>query len=167
MSQSRLFFGLFIIAIGVSILIGFPLLKYAVPIIIIWIGIRMISSNSNRNSFVPSSKNSENKISRVLIFSGIKQRALSDDFQEAELVIVFGGGELDLSKAKTKQKQVAVEVVTIFGGLKITVPKDWHVQSEGMGILGAFENKTELTGTKKTTANVNGVAIFGGVEVVN
>lgn len=167
MSQSRFFFGILIILIGISLLVDFPLLRFAFPLLIIWLGIKMISRPVGKKSPTSTSENSENIINRVLIFSGIKQRVLSDDFQKAELVVVFGGGELDLSQAKTKQKQIEIEVVAVFGGMKIIVPKNWHVQSEGMGILGGFNNKTELSGTKKTTAKIDGVAIFGGVEVVN
>jgi len=83
------------------------------------------------------------------------------------LVVVFGGGELDLSQVKTKQKQVTIEVVAIFGGLKIIIPPSWQVKSEGVGILGGFNNQAQLKGSKKTTAIIEGVAIFGGVDISN
>lgn len=167
MKNPRFIFGLFVILLGVSFLIDIPLFRFSLALLVMWLGFSIITGNNSHKRFIKKSENSENSINRVLIFSGIKQKALSDNFTKAELVVVFGGGELDLSQVKTKQKQVSIEVVAIFGGLKIIIPPSWQVNSEGMGILGGFNNQTQLKGAKKTTAIVEGVAIFGGVDISN
>ena len=167
MKNPRFIFGLFVILIGVSFLIEIPLFRFALAFFVMWLGFSIITGSDAHKRIIKSSKNSEDSINRVLIFSAIKQKVLSNDFSKAELVVVFGGGELDLSQVKTKQKQVTIEVVAIFGGLKIIIPPSWQVKSEGVGILGGFNNQAQLKGSKKTTAIIEGVAIFGGVDISN
>lgn len=108
-----------------------------------------------------------NFLKRVLVFSGINAKLASDNFEGMELVCIFGGGELDLTEAATKKKDVDIELVAIFGGMKIRLPKGWNVKSEGTGIIGGFNDRTNPSGKSSTTVHLRGVAIFGGVEVIN
>jgi predicted membrane protein len=166
MSQTRIILGLLVIVFGISLLIDIPVFKFAFAAIIIWIGFSIITGRSGHQKFLTQSENAEDSINRVLIFSGLNQKVKSDNFQKAEVVAIFGGGELDLSKVKTKQTNVPLEFVAIFGGLKVILPPTWQVQSEGVGILGGFNNQAQSQGTK-TKAIIKGVAIFGGVDITS
>ena len=168
MIQSRIIFGFIIMLLGVSIIFEIPFFKYGIALLIIWVGLNLLTSGSGQQN-KNKAENDENEIDRVLIFSGINQKVISSDFRGVNLVVVFGGGELDLSEVKTKKKELSIETVVIFGGLKVRMPNDWQVQSEGIGVLGEFSNKTKSNSSKSklVQAKAQGVAILGSVELVN
>jgi predicted membrane protein len=162
----RFLFGAFIILLGLGFLFDVNLLRFLIPLFLIIIGIRIITGNNRNWDMSKRSESKDDSFKRVAIFSPINERVSSDNFQRAEAVAVFGGGEIDLSQAKTKAKQVNLELVAVFGGLKVIVPKNWKVSSEGIGIIGGFSNNTKGDGAV-VNVKLEGVAIFGGVEVVN
>lgn len=65
----------------------------------------------------------------------------SDDFIQASTV--FGGTEIDLTKADIQQP-VVINTSTTFGGVKIIVPSNWQVNSDVTTIFGAVENQKLL-----------------------
>ena len=40
-------------------------------------------------------------------------------------VVIFGGGDLDLSQVKTSEASIDLELVAVFGGARLIVPKNW------------------------------------------
>lgn len=90
---------------------------------------------------------------------------MTEQFEKAEIVVMFGGGTIDMSEVKTTHTQVSLELVSIFGELKVKLPKDWAVTSEGVGIAGSFDTHAGNT-SAKTTAHIKGAAIFATVEVI-
>ncbi len=166
MSTSRLILGSVVTLIGLSLLFDMNIMRFVVPAVLIYFGLRILISNEGSDPITRSQAH-ENKIDRVLVFSGMSEKNVSEDFEGGSIVAIFGGGELDLREAVTKEKEISLDLVAVFGGIKVIVPKTWQVNTEGVGILGAFENNTSRD--KKTTATlkVEGVGIFGGVEVAN
>jgi predicted membrane protein len=166
MSQARIILGILIILLGISFFTDFPLFRIAIALFVIWIGIRILTGVD-----IGEAKNQietqEERINRVLIFSGINRKYTTKNFKGGEVVAVFGGGEIDLTEAKAEASNVPLEVVAVFGGLKVKVPQSWSVKTEGIGILGGFDDKTKLEGKKAADVIVKGVAIFGGVEITN
>lgn len=160
--------GTIIILIGLSILLHFPIINFLIAFVIIWAGIKIITGQSPTWTGFSSGKGSsnENRIQRVLIFSGINSKLNSENLEGINLTAVFGGGKVDVAGAKTSKKDIDIELVAIFGGIKLILPKNWKVESEGTGIFGSFDNRTEQAKTT-TTVHLKGAAIFGGVEVVN
>lgn len=166
MNTMRTIVGFVIILMGVSALFDFPFLKILFALALIYIGYTIITGKGKSWCSVTKGQTTDNNVKQVFIFSGIEQRILSRNLEKAEVVAVFGGGELDLSEIKTEHKTVPMEFVAIFGGLKIILPKDWNVRSEGVGIVGGFSNKAGTDVPGKPAALIKGVAIFGGVEIV-
>ncbi len=132
--------------------------KIFLPFVIITIGISLI--------FKPKKKYNKKKNSQEYlgIFSGC-QDMVTDTFEGASCIAVFGGVELNLSKAKIT-KDITIETVAIFGGVNIILPKNVILKSEGVSILGGTTNKYESTEkTKSPTVYLNYVGIFGGTEI--
>lgn len=167
MSMWRLVVGALLILMALNILFNLDLFRLILPLLLIWLGARIIWGKSGGGfQFERASEVNEEEIDEVLIFSGINKRYTSSKFKGGKLVVVFGGGEIDLREVKAVGKELMVEVVAIFGGIKVLVPESWRVRSEGVGIFGGYDNKAR-GGEGKTTLNVKGAAIFGGVEIVN
>jgi predicted membrane protein len=80
--------------------------------------------------------------------------------------MIFGGGEIDLSKARTTEKEIDLEITAIFGGAKLIIPQNWKVNSKGTAIIGGYDNKTN-PGAGDVALNIKGTAIFGGIEIAN
>ena len=166
MNYTRLIIGSIIILIGINILFDIDIFRILFPLLLIWLGARIIWGKDN-SSFTTQSESREDKLKRILIFSGVQQKVQSDNFEGGEIVTIFGGAEIDLSNAKTKQKQIQLDLVAILGGIKITLPPTWSVCSEGVGILGGFNNQAGKDSKKTVEVNLKGVAILGGVDIVN
>lgn len=161
----RFIFGAFIILLGLGFLFDTNLIRFLLPLILIIIGLRIISGNNRNWDISKKSESKDDKFSRVAIFSPINEKITAENFQKAEAVAVFGGGEIDLSQSRTKAKNIELELVAVFGGIKVIVPTTWKINSEGVGILGGFTNNTKGNGS--VNVKLQGVSIFGGVEVVN
>jgi predicted membrane protein len=164
--NSRVIIGVVIVLIGLGFLFDINVLRFIFPLFLVFIGVQILMGRRQNWDLAKTATVAEDSLHRVLIFSGINQKVVSSNFKSGEVVAIFGGGDIDLSSAKTKAKTIELELVAIFGGLKVRIPSDWSVTSEGVGILGGFDNKAK-GGTKAVTVQLKGVAIFGGVEVVN
>lgn len=102
----------------------------------------------------------------VSIFSGIKKKILSKEFNGGEIVCVFGGAQVNLSNADFNAP-VVLDLVQIFGGTKLVVPANWEVRSEIATIFGGVDDKRPQptsVGPEKTLI-LKGTIIFGGVEI--
>jgi predicted membrane protein len=163
--NSRIIFGTIVILVGVGFLFDFNILRFLIPVFLIFIGLQILTGRSQ--PWNPSETTSrEDVLERVAVFSGIKQRVTSENFKKAEIVAVFGSGEIDFSETKSKSKTIELDLVAVFGGVKVRIPQNWYVSSEGVGILGGFSDNT-AAGGKDVKCLVKGVALFGGVEIVN
>lgn len=157
-------FGIFLILIGLSALFEISLFKFAFAFILIALGIKILSGRGG--NWGSRSVSGEDYINEVAIFSPLFLNLRSTNFSGGKVVLIFGGGEIDLREVKTTYKDIKMEIVAIFGGCKLTVPKNWKVVSEGVGIVGGYNNKV-LSEMSEVTLNLRGVAIFGGVDVEN
>jgi predicted membrane protein len=103
------------------------------------------------------------------VFSGAKRRFDTQEFEGGEIDAVFGGVELDLTKAAMKGDQVRIECNAVFGGIDIRVPETWSVVLRGSGVFGGFSDETQPPprGTNAPTLLIGGGAVFGGVNVKN
>ncbi len=114
---------------------------------------------------------SANYMSEWAIFSGVRRRIDTQDFQGGEAFAMFGGVEVDMRRAASTKQEILIEVNAIFGGVEIRLPETWSVTVRGSGIFGGYEDKTMDTRVapdgKQPHVVVNGFAMFGGVTIQN
>jgi len=162
--------------------------QYAVPIIIISVGLLLIFTPKRvcrgRHRFREHGGHQEGPIvtqpvraseaershdtvlDLVSIFAGIKKNVLSKQFRGGEVVCVFGGAEINLTNADFASP-VVIEVVNVFGGTKLIVPSNWEVRSEVTAIFGGVDDKRYQTPNlvAERTVILRGTLMFGGVEI--
>jgi predicted membrane protein len=100
------------------------------------------------------------------VFGGVKKIVLSKNFKGGEIVCVFGGCEVNLTRADISHP-VTIEVVTVFGGTKLIIPSNWEVRSEAAAILGGIDDKrVNLTAPDPSKVLIiSGTVLFGGIEI--
>ena len=92
-------------------------------------------------------------------------------FRGGAVLAIFGGYEVDLSRALADEEETVMEANAAFGTVVIRVPKQWRVAVTGHSILGRYgdrsaaDRQTLVADTPRLT--VNGLAVFGRVTVVS
>ena len=140
------------------------------PSIFIIIGVIFIFSRRkgwNSVSTIPQS--GDDYIDYVHVFSGGERQIVSDNFRGGKVTAVFGGSEIDLTKAKLAAGVSELELACVFGGTTIIVPDDWNVKIEVVPVLGGFGDARKLNPGRiiDTTRQlvIKGAVVFGGGEV--
>lgn len=112
------------------------------------------------------SYNHDDLIDTTSIFGGTQKVILSKNFKGGDMVNIFGGSEIDLSKADINGTAV-LEVTAIFGGATLIVPSNWVVKSEAVTIFGGISDKRKnivAEGAGKALL-LKGTVLFGGIEI--
>jgi predicted membrane protein len=140
------------------------------PSIFIIIGIIFIfTKRRGWNSVTSKGTIGDDYIDYVNVFSGGERQIVSQNFKGGKLSAVFGGMELDLTKAKLAQGRSELEIACVFGGATIIVPDDWHITIEVTPILGGFSDSRKLipgrTFDQAKQLVIKGAVVFGGGEV--
>jgi predicted membrane protein len=140
------------------------------PSIFIIIGIIFIfSKRKGWNSISTSSQVGDDYIDYVHVFSGGERQIVSDNFSGGRVSAVFGGSEIDLTKAKLAPGVSYLEIACVFGGTTIIVPDDWSIKIEVVPVLGGFGDSRKLNPGRiiDTTRQlvIKGAVVFGGGEV--
>jgi predicted membrane protein len=108
-------------------------------------------------------------IDYVNVFSGGERQIVSQNFRGGKVTAIFGGSEIDLTRANLAPGKSELELACIFGGTTIIVPDDWFVTIEVTPVLGGFGDSRKLNpgrivdSTKQLV--IKGAVIFGGGEV--
>lgn len=102
----------------------------------------------------------------VSIFAGIKKNVLSKQFRGGEVVCVFGGAEINLANADFISP-VVIDVVNVFGGTKLVIPSNWEVRSEATAIFGGIDDKRAQSSmmVPEKVVILKGTIMFGGIEI--
>ncbi len=140
------------------------------PSIFIIIGVIFIVTTRRGWSPVRSKGSvGDDYIEYVNIFSGGDRQVVSQNFMGGKITAIFGGSELDLTKAGLAPGKSEIEIACVFGGTTIIVPEDWHVTIEVTPILGGFSDSRKLTPGRSVDITkhlvIKGAVIFGGGEV--
>lgn len=105
----------------------------------------------------------------VNVFSGGERQIVSQNFKGGKVTAVFGGIELDLTKANLAPGVSELEIACVFGGATLIVPDDWHVTIEVTPVLGGFSDTRKLTPGRTVDPSkhllIKGAVVFGGGEV--
>jgi predicted membrane protein len=150
------------------------LARFFWPVILIGFGVAMLARNLDRQHAwapgVTSDSTNVNRVNAWAIFSGVRRRIESQDFEGGEALAIFGGIKLDFRQAATKKEEIVIEANALFGGIDIRVPETWQVTMRGSGVFGGYDDKTrEATSSdaKRPNLVITGFAVFGGISVKN
>lgn len=140
------------------------------PSIFIIIGvIFIVTKRKGWNAVSSKGLAGDDVIDYVTVFSGSERQVVSQNFKGGKISAVFGGIDLDLTKARLSPGNNELEVACIFGGTTIIVPDNWSVIINVTPILGGFSDTRKLIPgrTEDTTSQlvIKGAVIFGGGEV--
>lgn len=105
----------------------------------------------------------------VNVFSGGERQVVSQNFRGGKISSVFGGIELDLTKARLAPGVSVLDIACVFGGATIIVPDDWYITIEVTPVLGGFSDTRKLNpGRTVDPAKhllIKGAVVFGGGEI--
>jgi predicted membrane protein len=142
------------------------------PSIFIIIGIIFIvSKRGNWNKANLNSKGiiGDDFIDYVNVFSGGERQIVSENFRGGRISAVFGGMELDLTKAKLAPGRNEIEIACVFGGATFIVPDDWNISIEVTPVLGGFSDSRKLIPGRTVDPTrqlvIKGAVVFGGGEI--
>ncbi len=140
------------------------------PSIFIIIGVVFIfSKRRGWNSVTTTAQVGDDYIDYVHVFSGGERQIVSENFRGGKVSAVFGGSEIDLTKAKLAPGVSELEIACVFGGTTIIVPDDWNVKIEVVPVLGGFGDSRKLHPGRTIDVSrqliIKGAVVFGGGEV--
>jgi len=140
------------------------------PSIFIIIGIVFIFSKKRGwNSVSTTPQTGDDYIDYIHVFSGGERQIVSDNFKGGKVTAVFGGSEIDLTKATLAPGVSELELACVFGGTTIIVPDNWNVKIDVVPVLGGFGDSRKLNPGRiiDTTKQliIKGAVVFGGGEV--
>lgn len=142
------------------------------PAIFIIVGILIIASGRRRFTGAGGESKGttgEDYIDYVNIFSGGDRQNVSQNFRGGRITAVFGGTELDLTKAKLAPGRNEIEIACVFGGATIIVPDTWFVTIEVTPVLGGFSDSRKLSPGRTVDSSsqlvIRGAVVFGGGEI--
>jgi predicted membrane protein len=141
------------------------------PSIFIIVGVIFIISKRRGGWNAVSSKGvvGDDYVDYVNVFSGGERQVVSQNFKGGKISSVFGGIELDLTKANLASGVSELEIACVFGGATIIVPDDWYVTIEVTPVLGGFSDSRKLRPGKTFDSSkhllIKGAVVFGGGEV--
>ena len=167
--------GIILILIGISALTGISLFNFVFAIILIVIGIRLITRRSWHDAWPrhdhPYHHDSDTMgsgddfIEEVAVFSPLNKSYTAAHFKGGKIVMVFSGGEIDLTSIKTDATEIDLEVSSVFSGAEVTVPKYWKVRSAVNIFVGNVDIHQAAGGDGPVTLTLRGDAVFGQIEV--
>ena len=140
------------------------------PSIFIIIGVIFISTKRRGwNSVSSKGIVGDDYIDYVNVFSGGERQIISENFKGGRISAVFGGMELDLTKAKLAPGRNDLEIACVFGGATLIVPDDWNISIEVTPVLGGFTDSRKLTPGRTVDPTkqlvIKGAVVFGGGEI--
>jgi predicted membrane protein len=140
------------------------------PSIFIIIGIIFIATKRRGwNSVSSTGIAGDDYIDYVNVFSGGERQIVSENFKGGRISAVFGGMELDLTKAKLAPGRNELEIACVFGGATFIVPDDWNISIEVTPVLGGFSDSRKLIPGRIADSSrqlvIKGAVVFGGGEI--
>ena len=162
----------FFLALGVALLLSargildmLLIAKCILPVVLIIIGVNIIFKDTIKSKVVEKIKELDktNNEEYYATFSGQKLDFSNQEFTGAKFNAIFGGIDVDFSKAEIKQ-DILIDVCAVFGGVDIKVPKDVAVKVKSNSIFGGVSNKVSNK-ENKPTVYVKAICLFGGCDI--
>lgn len=108
----------------------------------------------------------EDYVEATTVFGGVNRNIVSKNFKGGDIVVLFGGSELNFNQADM-QEEAVISFTIIFGGAKLIVPANWAVKTELTPIFGGVEDKRSYnaSGTPEKILVLKGTVLFGGIDI--
>ncbi len=160
------------------------------PTILIIVGVSLLVNHTRRKNFViderkttvvdegndpnfdtgnPPVMDDADTIDEVSIFSGSEKQITSKNFRGGKITSIFGGSEINLTRAELSNGRNQIEVFYMFGGSTIIVPPDWDVRIDVIAVFGGFSDKRYHQKVEGINFNkqivIKGLVVFGGGEI--
>jgi hypothetical protein len=108
-------------------------------------------------------------IDMVSVFGGGEKVITTDNFRGGKITVIFGGLDLDLTRATLAPGTHEIEVFALFGGWDMRVPPNWQIKTDVTPIFGGISDK-RMIGPDVVKDNtrlllIRGVVLFGGGEI--
>ena len=126
---------------------------------------------SSANTQAESSGTSDEYIDELTIFSGSKKIINSSNFRGGKMTAIFGGSEINMTRAQLAPGKNYLNVFLLFGGSEIVVPANWNIVLEVSPIFGSFADERYVPKELKAEDGadsvliVRGLVLFGGAEI--
>jgi len=103
---------------------------------------------------------------RWCVMSGVDRRGDWLVPERYNMVAFWGGGKLDLRRARFAAREVTLNLIAVMGGFQVLVPEHVTVHVDGFGFMGAFAGpETSMGAPDGPVVRVTGFAVMGGVDV--
>lgn len=107
----------------------------------------------------------EGDASAVAVFGGFERTGEWVVPPQMTVVAIFGGGQLDFSRAVLTSEQTVLTITALFGGVEITVPEGIAIRHEAFAIFGGHSLPKDAAVEGAPVLVLKGAAVFGGVDV--
>lgn len=108
------------------------------------------------------------EIDLVASFAPMAYESTAQAFRGGTVTTWFGGGTLDLRRARLAPDGATIRANALFGGGNLVVPDDWRVETRLVGIGGAGDSRPDGNPpVGGPTLRLEGVAVFGGWGVTS
>ena len=97
--------------------------KFFWPILLIVIGLFIAFGKSIEET----SEHIDDILNHFVVFSGLQDKCISQNFKGGNITAIFGGIELDLGNASLAEEGALLNLTVAFGGIDIRVPAQWKV----------------------------------------
>ena len=172
--DSKLFWGILIIFIGISIIINhvfkvdFPLFKVIISLVIIYFGVSLLLGSFNFKSGSSGDQSS--------VFTSQNYAPDLID-QNQEYNSLFGSSKIDLRDTNFEANNIEIEVNAVFGSIKLYLPENVKVRIKASSAFGSVRSKEhqqdgigdqEFSDGSKTSdveVTVKANAVFGSVRI--
>ena len=136
------------------------------PLFVVLFGLLYLGGRERRRGRTKTEADAGD-LSVVSLFSGAQRRVTGAGFRGGDVLVAFGGAEVDLRDADPPADPATIECLVAFGGAEIQVPDDWNVDLDVLALFGGAEDERPPSDERAdgTQLAVTGVALFGGVSV--
>ncbi len=102
----------------------------------------------------------------VTVFSGTRRNIWSKNFKGGEIISVFGGADIDLSRADITGN-ITIEITVIMGGARLAVPSNWQLKFSETCIMGGTNDSRRNHDGRDPdkTLIITGTILMGGLEI--
>ena len=161
-----LIFGISLLLVSQNIISFNLIAKMIIPFILIIVGFSLVFNEITKKNITEKVKEKDiNKLENIIAtFSEQKVNKSSEQFEGANIDVVFGGVTLDLTLANIEEVSI-IKASSIFGGIKILVPEDVNVKVKSTLVFGDVDNKIKNNKTNKKVIYIDLFCMFGGVDI--